>query len=66
MPYKLTEKEIIEYLIQMLEGISHMHERNIIRRLVRPSSFFITEEGEINVIKLGCFGINILLNIFNI
>ena len=53
------EKEIIEWFIEICEGIKYIHKNKIIHRDLKPSNIFLTKN---NKIKIGDFGIAKLLN----
>ena len=53
------EKEIIEWFIEICEGIKYIHENKIIHRDLKPLNIFLTKN---NKIKIGDFGIATLLN----
>ena len=48
------EKEIIEWFIEICEGIKYIHQNKIIHRDLKPSNIFLTKN---NIIKIGNFGI---------
>jgi len=56
LPYNLSEREIIEYVIQILEGLSFIHDNNVIHRDIKPENIFIAKEGNQIVLKIGDFG----------
>jgi len=49
-------KENFYYFQQILEGIKHLHEQNIIHWDLKPSNIFIDSK---NVLKIGDFGLAI-------
>ena len=53
---KMDWKENFYYFQQILEGIKHLHEQNIIHWDLKPSNIFIDSK---NVLKIGDFGLAI-------
>src|SRR5262245_23332225 len=55
----LSVKEVVDYLIQALEGLAHAHAANIIHRDLKPANLFLgcRPDGS-NAIKLLDFGIS--------
>ena len=51
----LTEKEIINYLIQICLALNHIHKKKIIHRDIKSGNIFLTKGG---LVKLGDFGIS--------
>jgi NIMA (never in mitosis gene a)-related kinase len=51
---KFTKKQIIEYLIQICEGLSYLHNKNILHRDIKSQNIFITKQG---VLRIGDFGL---------
>ena len=50
-----TEKEIINYLIQISLALNHIHKKKIIHRDLKSGNIFLTKGG---LVKLGDFGIS--------
>ena len=50
-----TEKEIINYLIQICLALNHIHKKKIIHRDLKSGNIFLTKGG---LVKLGDFGIS--------
>ncbi|CAF0895689.1 unnamed protein product [Brachionus calyciflorus] len=50
---QFTEEQIYIWLCQMLDGLSYLHNRNIIHRDIKPANIFLHE----NLIKLGDLGL---------
>ena len=51
----LTEKEIINYLIQICLALNHIHKKKIIHSDIKSGNIFLTKGG---LVKLGDFGIS--------
>lgn len=51
---RLTESDTRRYMLQTLEAVRHMHQRNIIHRDLKLGNFFL---GKANEIKIGDFGL---------
>ena len=54
------EKKIVNWFIEICEGVEYIHEKNIIFRDLKPQNIFITKDDHI---KLGEFGIDKILDI---
>ncbi len=56
----IEENKIIDWFIEICEGIKYIHNKKIIHRNLKPNNIFLTKD---NHIKIGDFGIsNILYN----
>jgi serine/threonine protein kinase len=62
IPRLLSETEIIDFLVQILEGLSYMHEKGVIHRWIIPHCIFVTTEGNQTVLKIGDFGLQFPLH----
>ena len=51
---RLTESDTRRYMLQMLDAVRHMHQRNIIHRDLKLGNFFLGKSSEI---KIGDFGL---------
>ncbi|XP_068002471.1 serine/threonine-protein kinase Nek11 [Melanerpes formicivorus] len=52
-----TQKQILDWFIQLLLGVSYMHERRILHRDLKAKNIFIKN----NLLKIGDFGVSCLL-----
>ena len=50
-----TEKEIINYLVQICLALNHIHKKKIIHRDIKSGNIFLTKGG---LVKLGDFGLS--------
>ena len=55
---KLSEKEILDFFIQMTLALHFMHERNILHRDLKTQNVFLKN----GALKLGDFGISKILD----
>ena len=53
------EKKIVDWVIEICEGLEYIHEKNIIIRDLKPQNIFLTKDEHI---KLGEFGIDKVLD----
>eukprot|EP00802_Teleaulax_amphioxeia_P002425 Tamp_02427.p1 GENE.Tamp_02427~~Tamp_02427.p1 ORF type:complete len:779 (+),score=245.92 Tamp_02427:423-2759(+) len=51
---RLTESDTRRYMLQTLDAVRHMHQRNVIHRDLKLGNFFL---GKSNEIKIGDFGL---------
>ncbi|XP_042672387.1 serine/threonine-protein kinase Nek11 isoform X2 [Centrocercus urophasianus] len=52
-----TQRQIIEWFIQLLLGVNYMHERRILHRDLKTKNIFLKN----NLLKIGDFGVSCLL-----
>ncbi|XP_064362470.1 serine/threonine-protein kinase Nek11 isoform X3 [Dromaius novaehollandiae] len=52
-----TQRQIIEWFIQLLLGVNYMHERRILHRDLKAKNIFLKD----NFLKIGDFGVSCLL-----
>ena len=50
---RLKIKEVIDYTIQIAEGLARAHESHIIHRDIKPANIMITIRGEIKILDFG-------------
>lgn len=55
LPLPLTEKQIVNYIIQVTLGLKHLKNNKIIHRDIKPSNILISEKG---LLKISDFGIS--------
>ena len=55
MGQRFKESEVLSVFVQILLGLKHCHEKNILHRDIKPLYIFLTKEGKA---KLGDFGIS--------
>ncbi|AAZ10342.1 protein kinase, putative [Trypanosoma brucei gambiense DAL972] len=48
------EEAIIEWMVELLSGLAHLHSRRVVHRDIKTSNIFVTEK---NHLKLGDFGV---------
>ncbi|XP_030639021.1 serine/threonine-protein kinase Nek11 [Chanos chanos] len=53
----LSEKQVTEWLIQLLLGVHYMHQRRILHRDLKAKNIFLKR----NIVKIGDFGVSCLL-----
>jgi serine/threonine protein kinase len=51
---KLNELQIIEILVQILEGLNYLHSKKVFHRDLKPNNLLLTRNGQI---KIGGFGV---------
>ena len=54
---EIDKKILLKYLIQIANGIKHLHEHEIIHRDLKPDNIFVTED---DILKIGDFGLSMV------
>jgi serine/threonine protein kinase len=52
-----SEKEAVNLLVQISEGIEYIHQQGIIHRDIKPQNILLTKEGDETIAKICDFGI---------
>jgi membrane-associated tyrosine/threonine-specific cdc2-inhibitory kinase len=60
--HDIPEKVIWQFLVDLLQGVKHLHDRNLVHMDIKPDNIFISFDG---VCKLGDFGLVLDLNKVN-
>lgn len=55
---RLGIPEVVDYAMQVCEGLALAHSLGIVHRDIKPSNLFVTRRGELEVIKILDFGIS--------
>lgn len=50
---QFEEEQLWKYLIQLTEGLQHLHSRRILHRDIKASNVFLDDEGNIKIGDLG-------------
>jgi len=50
----IDRQQIMNFFKQLMNGLKHIHERNLIHRDIKPANIFINEG---KVLKIGDFGL---------
>lgn len=50
---KLSFDEVIDYMLQILDGVDALHEREIIHNDLKPDNLFIVRDGTIKIVDFG-------------
>ena len=57
--HNIPEATVWQFLIDLLQALKHLHDRNLIHMDIKPENIFISHDG---VCKLGDFGLILDLN----
>jgi serine/threonine protein kinase len=49
----IPEEKVIPLFVQILDGVSYAHHRNVIHRDIKPSNIIITEDGKAKILDFG-------------
>src|SRR5262245_22766499 len=49
----LSQKQVIEYGLQIARGLSYAHERGIVHRDLKPANVFVTRDGHVKILDFG-------------
>jgi len=58
----LTEFEILDFSVQLCEGVKYLHEHGIIHRDMKPGNVFVEEINGKYLLKIGDFGLSAKMN----
>jgi eukaryotic-like serine/threonine-protein kinase len=50
---KLTPRKVSDYSVQMAQGLSAAHDKNIVHRDFKPENVFITRDGRVKILDFG-------------
>lgn len=54
----LPLEEVVDYMIQAADGLSHAHEKGLIHRDIKPANLLLDERGVVKILDLGLALIN--------
>jgi Tol biopolymer transport system component len=49
----LSPKKVVDYALQMLDGLAAAHEKGIVHRDLKPANIFVTRDGRVKILDFG-------------